>query len=299
MSFGTIGLDYKKREYLINKLSSAVCIAKKNRLNKFIASPWKMAYPKLLSIINRGRKVKAQTFWGEEMNVWLPEPVSKSIWRHGYFEEDVCLAMLYYLERGMTFIDVGAHIGFFTLLGSYLVGREGKVLSFEPTPSTYRLLKKNVANCPNVCVYNCAAFSEETNIKFYDYGLEKSSYNSAFGIRMRGYSPKMQNEITVMARKVDNVVKEEECREVNFIKIDAESSEMHVLSGLTETIREYRPYIIIEVGDFKIDGVPNSREVVAWLEKRGYIPHEIQSSKFVRHRKKAFYEYMNLLFIPR
>ena len=116
------------------------------------------------------------------MNVWLPEPVSKSIWRYGYFEEDVCLAMLYYLERGMTFIDVGAHIGFFTLLGSYLVGREGKVLSFEPTPSTYRLLKKNVVNCPNVCIYNCTAFSEETNIKFYDYGLEKSSYNLAFGI---------------------------------------------------------------------------------------------------------------------
>jgi hypothetical protein len=120
-----------RRQDLINKLSSAVYRARRDRLKRLVANPWKMIYPKLLTIIHKTREVKARTFWGEEMHVWLPENVSKSIWRYGFFEEDVCLYMLYHLEEGMTFIDIGAHIGFFTLLGSHLVGKKGNVLSFE------------------------------------------------------------------------------------------------------------------------------------------------------------------------
>lgn len=93
-------------------------------------------------------------------------------------------------------------------------------------------------------------------------------------------------------------IKEEGCREVHFVKIHAESSEIHVLRGMTEILKAYRPYVVIEVGDFGIDGVPTSEEIVTWLQEMGYIPYEVRNGECVRHSKKTYYEYGNLLFIP-
>ena len=128
------------------------------------------------------------------------------IWRYAYFEEQVCLFMLHYLQEGMCFVDIGAHFGFFTLFGNYLVGKKGRVFSFEPTPSAYQQLFRNVANCPNVQTHNCAAFSEESEMKFCDYGLEKSAHNSVFGTRIKDHSLNAPKALLVRARTVDNVI---------------------------------------------------------------------------------------------
>lgn len=129
-------------EQLLENLSFASNLSKKSRIIRVANNPWKMLYPKIMKIIKKNIEVKVPTFWGGEMSVVLPEDVSVSIWRYGYFEEDVVRYMLRFLTEGMTFIDIGAHFGFFTLLGSYLVGKSGKVLAFEPTPTTYQQLKK-------------------------------------------------------------------------------------------------------------------------------------------------------------
>ncbi|WP_143311714.1 FkbM family methyltransferase [Candidatus Methanoperedens nitratireducens] len=245
-------------------------------------------------------EVKVPTFWGGEMSVVLPEDVSVSIWRYGYFEEDVVRYMLRFLTEGMTFIDIGAHFGFFTLLGSYLVGKSGKVLAFEPTPTTYQQLKKNIvcySNNFNIEIYNCAAFSKETEIKFFDCGLVNSAYNSIFGLRKTDRSSIIKNEITVKARKIDDVLKGKKFKNLNFIKIDAESSEIHVLKGMIETLKNYKPNIIIEVGDFEVHGVPKSKEIITWLEQMNYSPYEIHNGEIVSHIVRERYEYCNLLFL--
>lgn len=234
------------------------------------------------------------------MNLVLPEIVSVNIWRYGYFEEDVCLFMLNFLQEGMTFIDVGAHYGFFTLLGNYLVEREGRVIAFEPTPRTYQGLQKNILNhCrhPNVETYNCAAYSEEVEINFYDYGLRDSAFNSLFKSRKKDASKENQNVISTKAIKIDNILREKEIGNLDLIKIDAESSEIHVLRGMIETLRNYRPKIIIELGDFKVPGAPKSEEIIIWLQQIGYSPYEVHDGEIRRHTKRDRYGSCNLLFI--
>lgn len=285
---------------LIEKLSSASSLSKKNRVARITNHPWKMLYPKLIKIAKINNEVKVRTFWGGEMSVILPEEVSTSIWRYGYFEEDVVLYMLSFLKEGMTFIDIGAHFGFFTLLGSYLGGKNGKVLSFEPTPSTYQQLQKNItyySNNPNVEIYNDAIFSEETELKFFDYGLANSAYNSVFGLRKTNSSSIIKNEIVVKARKIDNVLRGKKFKNLNLIKIDAESSEIHVLKGMLETLKNYKPNIIVEVGDFEVSGVPRSKEIITWLEKMNYSPYEICNGEIVPHIVREKYGYGNLLFL--
>lgn len=284
------------------KLSVSVRLSKRKRVVRLITHPWKMLYPKFLKIARRSKEVKVRTFFGEEMSVVLPEDVSTNIWRYGSFEGDVCLFMLNSLQKGMTFIDIGAHYGFFTLLGSYLVGKEGKVLAFEPTPTTYQQLLKNVTNhskYPNVETYNCAAYSEGTEIEFYDYGLENSAYNSAFGSRKADSSSTGKNTIIVKARRIDDILREKELKSANLIKIDAESSEMHVLKGMIKTLRNYEPNIIIELGDFEIHGVPESKEIITWLQHVNYSPYEVRNGEIVPHVIRAQYEYSNLLFVAK
>jgi len=282
---------------LLRRLSSISRVPKKNRMDRFFMHPWKMLCPRVLKMSNGTFEVCALTFWGGKMHVVLPESCSTFVWRYGYYEEDVCLYMLHLLHDGATFIDIGAHFGFFTLFGAYLVGTEGKVLAFEPIPRTYQQLTKNIGRSSNVEACNYAAFSENTERKFYDYGLQLSAYNSAFGMRRRtGFFD--YEEVIVRARKVDDVIQEKSYEHVHLIKVDAESSEIQVLKGMKETLNAYRPNIILEVGDFAINGVPRSEEIIKWLEEKGYTAYEVCNGALIRHKRKTHYRYGNLLFRP-
>lgn len=288
------------RQSLFANLALAAQVRGETRLRRLMKMPATILWSKLVSIAHIRCGVKARTFWGEQMRVMLPEVVSKEIWQYRFFEEDTCLYMLHHLREGMTCIDVGAHFGFFSLLAAHLVGDTGEVLALEPMPRTWQLLKENTIQYPSIRVCRCAAFDTDGDITFHDYGLEKAAFNSAFGIRERtsGKTHK-DKDITVSARKIDTIVQEKECKTVDVVKIDAESSESQVLDGMQRVIERHMPRIILEVGDFGIPGVRPSRETVTWLEKRGYLPYEIRARECVRHTKKRCYEYMNLLFVPR
>src|SRR5438093_12209338 len=208
------------RQKLVGQLLVASRFSKRSRAVRLISHPWRMLYPKLLWMAQRTKEIKSRTFWGGDMKVIFPEQVSTNIWRYGYFEENVCLYLLSVLKDGMTFIDVGAHFGFFSLLASYLVGQRGKVLAFEPVPNTFHQLQNNISNYsryPNVEIFNCAAYSEDTEIKFYDYGLEDSAYNSAFGLREKGNPSIPPKEIVVKARKLDTVLKVHGIEEMDLV----------------------------------------------------------------------------------
>jgi FkbM family methyltransferase len=210
------------------------------------------------------------------------------------------LYIIAFLEEGMTFIDIGAHFGFFTLFASYLVREKGRVLAFEPSPKTYYQLQKNITSCckyANAEAYNYAAYSENDKMRFYDYGLEDSSLNSIFGARNRNDPSMLKNEIMVQTRKVDDVLTSKEINKVDVVKIDAESSEIHVLTGFRQTLKSCKPKIILEVGDYGICGVPKSKEIITHLQQMDYSPYEVCKGEIVPHVLRDTYEYGNLLFI--
>ncbi|MDH4027219.1 MAG: FkbM family methyltransferase [Nitrospirota bacterium] len=281
------------------ELFKAVRTARKNRLFRFILHPWKMLYPGLLRTCGISRKIETRTFWDGNMSIMFPELVSVNIWRYGYFEEDVCLFMLTYLKEGMTFMDIGAHFGFFTLLGSHLAGKAGRVFAFEPLAGTFNQLQKNIADhssWPNIKAYNIAAYNEDTALKFYDFGLKYSAYNSITTIRMDKAVTAIK-ELTVAAKKIDSIIDKEEFKKIDMIKIDAESSEIHILEGLTQTLWLHKPHIILEVGDLSIKECQRSKETILFLQQMGYAPYEICNHNIVPHNIKESYGHANLLFI--
>jgi len=288
-----------RREDAEARLRRATRTASRSRLARLATHPWRLFYPRVLKALGRSRSASAQTFWTGRFEAVLPESVSTHIWRYGFFEDDVCLFLLRSLEPGMVFVDVGAHFGFFTLLGSELVGEAGRVVAVEPMPQTFAHLRRNVLlNCrfKNVSMVNTAAYSANTALTFQDYGLVDAGLNSAFGARTETAAVRPGTTVVVTARTFDDLVAELRLPCVDVIKIDAESSEMHVLNGAESVIRRFRPRIIVEVGDFDLPGVARSAQVVEWLNQRGYVAHEHANGEIVRHRVRETYGYSNLLF---
>jgi len=233
------------------------------------------------------------------MTVVYLEPTSLATSRYGFYEEGLTAMVLEYLKPGMTFLDVGAHVGYFTLLASWLVGNSGQIHSFEPTPSTFEVLRFNASRNNNTYVNQVAVASESGMVTLNDYGPAFAGYNSMYQARMpevalnRVKSTKFQ----ASAISIDEYVTRESLTP-NFVKIDAESSEFDILKGMEQTLQELRPMISIEVGDMDIEGVIQSRDLVMYLVSKGYHPYEFSVDGIVRHQLKERYGYDNILFLP-
>jgi hypothetical protein len=108
------------------------------------------------------RQVYARTFFDEDMLVVLPEESACQLYYYGMIGEDVTTVLLTHVRAGMTFIDVGANLGYFTLLAAHLVPHSGSVHAFEPAQQTFALLQRNTQAALNITVHQKALWSSRT-----------------------------------------------------------------------------------------------------------------------------------------
>jgi FkbM family methyltransferase len=191
---------------------------------------------------------KADLFFGKSMTVVLPEIISQQIYTYGFFDEIVTGMALRAVRQRDVVLDVGAHFGYFTLLFAHLVGESGQVVSFEPTPSTFSVLRKNTADVKHVSALNAAAGRQSGRLTISDFGLTYSAWNTLSGSsRMPGVlaEPKARVEVDVI--RLDDWCARESLRP-DVIKIDAENFEAEVIGGLTETLSSCRPRVLMETG---------------------------------------------------
>jgi FkbM family methyltransferase len=243
--------------------------------------------------------VRTKTFWGAEIQVRIPEAVSNQLYCCGLFEPSMTSFMLHVLKRGDTFIDVGAHYGYFTLLASRLVGQEGRADAFEPTPSTCDVLRRNVGSLPNVHVNQAALWSGRTELEMTDLGTRLAAYNSVFPPRLGEVTPtaRQVKQVRVQAFSLDDYCSSQDVHP-HFVKIDAESAEYRILEGMEYLLMKDRPFVSLEVGDFGISGVPSSNALVQALTERDYMPFEYVDASIMPHTVRVSYQYDNILFSP-
>jgi FkbM family methyltransferase len=256
--------------------------------------PFRLLLPRLLDAIGATRRVTARTFFDRDMCVHLPDLVGVKLYQYGFFEEGLTRAIIKLLPPGGVFVDIGAHVGYYTLLASLLVGNTGRVVAFEPTPRTHAELRSNTAGLGNVEVVRKAAWDSPARLTLRDFGWRQSSFNSVMAPRVRG-APRYQS-IEVAAIRVDDWLAEHRIVP-SFIKIDAESAEHRVLGGLRRTIAEHHPILSLEIGDYDLPGVPSSAELIRSLLELGYEAWQYRGGDFVHHDIADRYAYDNLIFI--
>jgi FkbM family methyltransferase len=239
----------------------------------------------------------AKLFFGERMRVFLPEPVSHHLYTYGMFEDDLTTILLEHLRPEATLIDVGAHFGYYTLLGLRLVGESGRVHAFEPTPATYDMLARNVGDRANVRLVRQAVFSRNGTLRFNDYGRVFSAFNGYTDPQTRidprnsrAYPPTIVACCTLDAYCDQNGV------QPDFIKIDAESAEFDVLQGAENVLQASRPAIVVELSD--LPDQPNGSRCIDYLTRLGYQALEYDTTGRMRvHPPRDEYHNTRLLFL--
>lgn len=270
-----------------------------SRLKRLKRDPFGALPYYVLAAISHVRpfKIRFRTLWNTTMTCYLPE--GNTFYYYGYCEANLTNFYIRYITEGMTVIDVGAHVGIYSMLSSELVGTSGHIYSFEPTPWTFRILTENTKKLPNVTITNKAVSAETKTLTFADYGPGYGAFNSAHaaGATAINITPTM---VSVTSTALDAYC-EENGIVPNIIKIDAEGFEPEVLRGsigLLTTTENPRPLVSIEVAGGSA-WAENSREAFTLLAQYNYQPYEMSVEGLITpHTYVDSYFYDNLLFIP-
>lgn len=150
---------------------------------------------------------------------------------------------------GMTVVDVGANLGYFTRLAAKLVGQRGQVYSFEPDADNLVLLRKNTKRFNNVRIIQSAVSDREGTATFYL--SDKMGMHSLLEKNGSGKT------ITVPSTTLDRLYEE---TDIHFIKIDVEGAERSVFDGMQKLLAR-KPIVVFEYNPW------DSKEFVDELEK--------------------------------
>lgn len=149
------------------------------------------------------------------------------------------------VRPGSVVYDVGANVGFLTVVAARLTGPSGRVCAFEPFPANLKCLEHNIQlnAFDHVMAREVALADHDGTAAFL------MSSNSTFG-SLAGASAKVENQVgktQVTVCRLDSIVKKDSLQLPNLMKIDVEGAEASVLDGAVETIRKARPILLIEL----------------------------------------------------
>jgi FkbM family methyltransferase len=162
----------------------------------------------------------------------------------GLGEPAVQQALAKYLLPAMTFYDLGANIGFFSLLGARLVGTTGLVYSFEADPEIAARLRGNLAfnHFRQASVEQKAVWSESSTVSFERVDANTSP-DRGLGHVSNGGTTTAQT-ITVEAVSLDDFAAKH--HPPDFVKCDVEGAEVAVFQGAATLLRKKRPILLVE-----------------------------------------------------
>lgn len=222
------------------------------------------------------------------------------------YGEDI-VSSLKLLEEGDLFIDVGAHVGYFSMIASKLVKESGSVISFEPNKSNRKSLFKNISinNCKNVTVCKNAIFSECCKKRFY------TNQDNDGGHCFWDPSIHNFNIITRLSKNNDNdlidCVSLDSCEKIKEIskkskivlKIDTEGAELDVLKGSDSLLKNpFLKMVICEINELglKMMGYDYNKLINFFIDYN-FIPYVILSNGEFDKFKKLESGIENLFFL--
>lgn len=210
---------------------------------------------------------------------------------HQLYEPYTTLLALGALRPGDIAIDIGAHVGYFSLLFRLAVGAGGTVISFEPMPDTYRRLLRNVlANRFTNVLPLPLAVAERPGAALFHLHPDNEGESSLLDTHGTASA-------TVQVTCLDELFRDGLPARPRLLKIDAEGVEMNILRGARQWFELYAPDMVIcEINrDALAKGGATEREIRAFFEARGYRCAVIglpEAAHGVDLRGASFYRYL-------
>ena len=240
---------------MINNVKKVEQIASASKMGRLLKNPLKYIHAILFRELvykntKREKHVMATTFFGVDMHLLLPSSTDIYLTGGKSHDSETRLAkfLIHELQTGDTFVDVGAHYGYFSLLAAKLVGDTGTVYSFEASPTTYSILNKNATLTSTVQAYNLAVSDSDTELTFYEFPNLYSEYNTSEVEQFEQeewFQKHKPRKIRISTTILDQFLSEEKTSP-SIIKIDVEGAEHRVIAGLRNHINDNAPAIVME-----------------------------------------------------
>jgi FkbM family methyltransferase len=194
-------------------------------------------------------------------------------------------------------LDVGAHVGFYSILAAH-ANPAGRVYAFEPLPSVYERLKKNVAlnGLENVECIHSAASDTSGEAPFFHVASAEYPSSSSLSYAFMSQAGYVTCSTMVPVVRLDDFAQSRELGPVDLVKVDTESTEPDVLRGMEQVLRRDKPDILCEV----LVGVGTEGPLEALLRPLGYRYYMLTSAgPQEQHEIRAHSSWRNYMFSTR
>jgi len=199
--------------------------------------------------------------------------IDKHIFLYGTYEPFMLDLISKHLDRGMTFIDIGANIGQHSMYAASIVGETGSVHSFEPIPYLCKQLEDSIKHnhFENIIhTHACALGKTE--------GTEKLHVSKNIGGSSLVTDDDTKEVITVHIKNGDREL--EKLSQVNLVKIDVEGYEYEVLRGIEKTLLKHKPMILLEFSGelYNQQENKNGMHILTFLRTLGYLLYDVEEN---------------------
>jgi FkbM family methyltransferase len=180
-------------------------------------------------------------------------PLARILHLNGDYEPATRKAVLETLRPGSVFVDLGAHIGYFTMIAARAVSPSGRVFSFEPMAGTRAVLQKNVESNGFAGVVTLVPFGSSDRRETLSFVV--GEYSESSGVSVSGESDRL---VDVDCISVDEYFAGLGWPRVDLVKMDVEGQELRTLKGMEEMARrnpEMRIIFEFNVGQLRRCGV--------------------------------------------
>ena len=179
--------------------------------------------------------VAVRTEEGDAFECHPPDLVQLYLWIFGVWEPDLTHYIRRRLRPGDVFVDVGANIGYFSVMAARHVGKQGVVVAIEASPQVFTSLEQTLTangSSPPARAVNVAAAARSGSIAVY----AGPAHNTGLTSTVERWGRPQQ--ATVEAKPLDDLLSPEEISRARLVKIDVEGGEDQVLAGMTRVIRD-------------------------------------------------------------
>lgn len=233
------------------------------------------------------RRFEAATVDGLVLGGSTQDMIQRYVYVFGVWEPNLTAWLRTRPLLGRTFVDVGANVGYFTMLGSRLVGGHGRVVAVEPLPTTFAQLQENLRRngLGNVRAVEVAATAERRTVDLFGGEAHNSGTTSTLageGLRSLGSVPGVP---------LSELLADDEVETARVVKIDVEGGEPDALRGLLAALDRMPDDIelVIELTPDLPDGGTDA--VLSLLAERGFLAYELRNDYSLRaYAERAPYE---------
>ena len=209
--------------------------------------------------------------FGTHVVVTVPSDLGRCLWVAGCFEPNELAWLSGVLRPGMTFVDIGANIGLYSLVAARLVGTGGTVIAFEPSPRERRSLAGNLERnaIASVAVRADALGASEGRAVLHVADEAHAGQNTLGGTIYPGVS--IVGEVEVRVTTLDAALAREGVERCDVVKLDVEGAEALVLAGAGEVLAGHRPLVLLELQEASLAAMGSgAAEVVGRLRSADY-----------------------------